>query len=170
MIANAHCCTFAHVKDTDRHQHHPSTHQHHRPMSQPPITNHRHSCNTSDPHCARLASARIRAAHTNGHEREQEATRLGGEEVHTGTRLKENNICSESRLRLKKKDIRCKSGKANGGLCNPQSHPTYNIRKRKMLWLGHGTIRCAGHRHPSNNVPCAQSNGRCLSRKQATGA
>ena len=90
MIANAHCCTFAHVKDTDRHQHHPSTHQHHRPMSQPTITNHRHSCNTSAPHCAPLASARIRAAHTNGHEREQEATRLGGEEVQTGTRLKEN--------------------------------------------------------------------------------
>ena len=103
MIANAHCCTFAHVKDTDRHQHHPSTHQHHRPMSQPPITNHRHSCNTSASHCARLASARIRAAHTNGHEREQEATRLGGEEVQTGTRLKENNIRSESRLRLKGK-------------------------------------------------------------------
>ena len=106
MIANAHCCTFAHVKDTDRHQHHPSTHQHHRPMSQPTITNHRHSCNTSAPHCARLASARIRAAHINGHEREQEATRLGGEEVQTGTRLKENNIRSESRLRLKGKAIR----------------------------------------------------------------
>ena len=106
MIANAHCCTFAHVKDTDRHQHHPSTHQHHRPMSQPPITNHRHSCNTSAPHCARLASARIRAAHTNGHEREQEATRLGGEEVQTGTRLKENTIRCESRLRLKGKAIR----------------------------------------------------------------
>ena len=106
MIANAHCCNFAHVKDTDRHQHHPSTHQHHRPMSQPPITNHRHSCNTSAPHCAPLASARIRAAHTNGHEREQEATRLGGEEVQTGTRLKANNIRSESRLRLKGKAIR----------------------------------------------------------------
>ena len=92
MIANAHCCNFAHVKDTDRHQHHPSTHQHHRPMSQPPITNHRHSCNTSAPHCARLASPRIRAAHMNGHEREHEATRLGGEEVQTGTRLKEKTF------------------------------------------------------------------------------
>ena len=84
----------------------PITNHRHRPMSQPPITNHRHSCNTSAPHCARLASARIRAAHTNGHEREQEATRLGGEEVQTGTRLKENNIRSESRLRLKGKAIR----------------------------------------------------------------
>ena len=111
MIANAHCCTFAHVKDTDRHQHHPSTHQHHRPMSQPPITNHRHSCNTSAPHCARLASARIRAAHTNGHEREQKATRLGGEEVQTGTKLKENNIRCESRLRLKEKTFVVKAAK-----------------------------------------------------------